>query len=244
MLEATARAEDTHFWFRGLRRTASRLLRDAIGHRPVTHIIDCGAGTGRNLDWLAGFGPAFGVELSPFGLHVARSRRRPVVRATVAHLPFADGIADLVTSFDVLYCLDDDTEGRAVQEMLRVLKPGGWALINTAALDVLRGAHSTLTMERRRYTKGRLSRLLTRHGFAIRRLTYTNMATFPLTLAVRVKDRLTGHAATASDADLQVPIRPVNGALNALLAVESGLTRLVNLPIGSSLLCLAQKPRS
>jgi hypothetical protein len=69
------------------------------------------------------------------------------------------------------------------------------------------------------------------------------MATFPLTLAVRVKDRLTGQAATASDSDLQVPIAPVNGALNALLAAESGLARLVNLPIGSSLLCLAQKPR-
>jgi hypothetical protein len=128
--------------------------------------------------------------------------------------------------------------------MLRVLKPGGWALVNTAALDILRGAHSTLTMERRRYTKASLSRLLTRHGFVIRRLTYTNMATFPLTLAVRVKDRMTGHAETASEADLQVPIAPVNVALNALLAAESGLTRVVNLPIGSSLLCLAQKPRS
>ena len=243
MLDATARAEDTHFWFRGLRRTARRLLRDAIGGRPVSHIIDCGTGTGRNLDWLAEFGPTCGVELSPFGLGVAQSRHRPVLRATVAQLPFADGIADVVTSFDVLYCLDDDTEARAVQEMMRVLKPGGWALVNVAALDILRGAHSTLTMERRRYTKSKLTRLLTGHGFAIQRLTYTNMSTFPLTLAVRVKDRLTGHAATASDQDLQVPAAAVNGVLNGLLAAESSLTRLVNLPIGSSLLCLAQKPR-
>jgi SAM-dependent methyltransferase len=125
MLDATARAEDSHFWFRGLRRTASRLLRDAVGQRPLTRIIDCGTGTGRNLDWLADFGPACGVELSPFGLRVARTRHRPVVRATVASLPFPDAIADVVTSFDVLYCLDDETERRAVQEMWRILKPGG-----------------------------------------------------------------------------------------------------------------------
>ena len=30
MLEATARAEDTHFWFRGLRRNARLLLDEAL----------------------------------------------------------------------------------------------------------------------------------------------------------------------------------------------------------------------
>ena len=63
MLEATAAAEDDHFWFRGLRRNAERLLGRAIGP-PDRHrrIVDCGAGTGRNLDWLRTFGTAVGVE--------------------------------------------------------------------------------------------------------------------------------------------------------------------------------------
>ena len=38
MLEATARAEDTHFWFRGLRRNAALLLDQALGRidEPIT----------------------------------------------------------------------------------------------------------------------------------------------------------------------------------------------------------------
>lgn len=244
MLEATARGEERHFWFRGLRRNARYLLEQALGDRRVDLIVDCGTGTGRNLDWLATIGRSVGVELSPTGLHAARAARRPVVRATVTRLPLADATADVATSFDVLYCLPDESEREAVREMWRVLKPGGIAIVNAAALDMLHGSHSTLTMEVRRYTPARLRRLLTGAGFVVERLTFTNLPTFPVTLAVRVVDRLTGRARRASDADLRVPPAPVNAAFDAALRIESAMLRLVNLPIGTSLLCVARKPVS
>jgi SAM-dependent methyltransferase len=242
MLDATARAEDAHFWFRGLRRNAARFLDRALGGRRGVRILDCGAGTGRNLDWLTAFGSAIGVELSTTGLDLGRARRARLVRASVTHLPFPNASMDVCTSFDVLYCLDDEAERRAVQEMWRVLRPGGVALVNTAALDVLRGAHSTLTHERRRYSRASLRRLLASTGFVVERLTFTNMATFPVTLAVRWADRVTGRADTGSDADLRVPAAPINSAFDALLAAEGALLQVVDLPIGSSLLCVARKP--
>jgi SAM-dependent methyltransferase len=241
MLEATALAEDEHFWFKGLRRNARRLLHRALAGRRVALIVDCGTGTGRNLDWLAEFGPAVGVEQSPVGLRLGRSRGRRLVQGTVVKLPFGDATADVTTSFDVLYCLDDEDERRAVEEMWRVLRPGGVALVNVAALDILRGSHSTLTHEVRRYTRPRLRALMSRGGFAVERMTFTNMTTFPATLAVRLAERLTGRASEASDADLRVPPRPINAVLDAALAVESGLLRVTNLPIGTSLMCVARK---
>ena len=114
MLDATARAEDTHYWFQGLRRVAAQLIDRALAGRRPGLIIDCGAGTGRNLDWLSRYGPAVGVELTPTGLDVARAHRRNVVRGTVTQLPFGDASADLATSFDVLYCLDDGSEAQAL----------------------------------------------------------------------------------------------------------------------------------
>lgn len=242
MLEATARAEDRHFWFRALRRNARGALTRALAGRRADLVVDCGAGTGRNLDWLASFGRSVGVELSPTGLSAARARHRPVAQATVARLPIADAAADVATSFDVLYCLPDDVERAAVREMWRVLKPGGVAIVHVAALDVLRGSHSTLTMEVRRYTPARLRALLSRQGFVIERLTFTNMATFPIALAVRWADRVTGRVDRASDADLRVPTAPINAILDLGLRVESALLRVLNLPIGSSLLCVARKP--
>jgi len=241
MLEATARGEDRHFWFRGLRRNARLLLETAIPATRPLRIVDCGSGTGRNLDWLDAYGFAVGVERSATGLAIGRARGRRLVQGTVAQLPFADARFDVATSFDVLYCLDDEVERAAIREMARVLKPNGVLLVNVAALDILHGSHSTLTMERRRYTRNRLTERLETGGFRIERMTFTNMALFPLTLAVRVADRLTGRAATASDADLRVPAAPINVAFSAATALDGALLRVTNLPIGSSLMCVARK---
>jgi SAM-dependent methyltransferase len=241
MLAATALAEDTHYWFLGLRRTAEMMLVQITGGKQLDLIVDCGAGTGRNLDWLSRHGRAIGVELTPLALEAGRLRRRRLVRGTVAELPVASAVADLTTSFDVLYCLDDESESRALAEMWRVLKPGGLGLFNVAALDVLRGSHSTLTHEVRRYTHARLSDRLRRSGFHVERMTFTNMSLFAPALAVRGLERLTGRAAEASEHDLRVPAAPLNAVLNACLIAEAAWLRVGNLPIGTSLMAIARK---
>jgi SAM-dependent methyltransferase len=241
MLAATARAEDRHFWFRALRRNARRWLARALAGRQDARILDCGAGTGRNLDWLNELGWAVGVERSGLGLDVGRAHHRRLVRGTVTHLPFADRSVDVTTSFDVLYCLDDASERRALLEMSRVLRPDGIALINVAALDILHGSHSTLTHEVRRYTRARLVERHTTAGFQVQRISFMNMTTFPLALAVRWSERVRGRAAEASDADLRTPMWPINAALDLGLRVEGLALRATNLPIGSSLMCLAKK---
>lgn len=244
MLEATAAAEDTHFWFLHLRRNAEMMLRAALAGLAPRLIVDCGAGTGRNLDWLSRIGPAVGVEQSSTGLGFGRQRGRRMVRGSVTHLPFADGAAEVVTSFDVLYCLDDLAERQAVREMFRVLAFDGVAVVNVAAFDILRGSHSTLTHEQRRYTRTRLADLLEDAGFGIERLSYTSMFTFPLALAKRLGERATGRDAVASDADLRLPAAPINLALNALLTAEHALLRMTNLPVGSSVMAVARKRRA
>jgi SAM-dependent methyltransferase len=241
MLEATARAEDVHYWFKGLRRHAQQMLRAAARGQRLGRIVDCGAGTGRNLDWLGHFGLAVGVELTPAGLAVGRARGRRMVRGSVTNLPFADATSDLCTSFDVLYCLDDGSEAMALREMWRVLKPGGLVLVNVAALDVLHGSHSTLTHEVRRYTRSRLRQRLERAGFTVERLTFTNMSLFPPALAVRTLERATGRASDASEADLSVPPGPINAALDLMLRGEAAFLRAGNLPIGTSIMAVARK---
>ena len=242
LLDATAQVEERHFWFLGLRRNARALLDRAVNSQPIGLIVDCGSGTGRNLDWLRAYGPSVGVELSPTGVRHARAHQRRVVRGSVTHLPFPDASADIVTSFDVFVCLDDAAERHAVQEMWRVLKPGGVALVNTAALRILYGAHSALSNEYRRYTRPSLAKALTGAGFTIERMTFTNMVTFPILLAMRTFDRVSGRVNRPTTTDLSVPPAPVNLAMHAALRAESALLSLTNLPIGSSILCIARKP--
>jgi len=244
LLRATARAEGRHFWFRGFRRIVTPLIRQAVGQHPGSQILDCGCGTGANVQMLNRFGRASGFDLSPVGLKIGREAGRSrLVRASVTAAPFQTGAFDLVTSFDVLYSLQDRDERAAVAEMFRMTRPGGYAIINVAALKMLSGDHSVLSHEVRRYSRSDLLRLVTGAGFTIVRLTYTNFTlVFPMA-AVRLVQRWRGVAAEEdAEQEISVPVAPVNGLLTGLLALESLFLRVFDAPIGSSLLCLARKP--
>lgn len=240
LLEATARAERDHFWFRGFRRFIEPLVATAAGGRRL-EILDCGCGTGHNLGMLRRYGRAYGIDLTWAGLQYARKNGENLLaRATAAQLPFADARFDLVTSFDVLYALEDDVERRAIAEMARVLKPGGTLIANVAALDVLRGNHSILANEIRRYSRPDLRRRLEAAGLRVTDSSYTNFTILPLVAAIRLKQRLSGHV--ESNDEISIPPAPVNALLSGLLAAEAAALRVVNMPLGSSLIAVARKP--
>ena len=244
MLEETYRAEARHFWFRGFRGFVHPLLTRATAGLVRPRLLDCGSGTGANLLFLREFGTAFGVDVTWRGLQFAHEHGvERLARATVTDLPFLAGTIDVAVSFDVLYCLADDDEARAIAEMHRVLRPGGAIVVNAAALDMLKGDHSVLVSEVRRYTRRRLSDKLTAAGFHIERITYTNASIFPVTAGVRALQRLRGlQAEGGRRGDFYVPPAPINMMFAGALAVEASLIKAgINMPVGSSVLCLARK---
>lgn len=241
LLQATARAERDHFWFRGFRRFMAPLLAEAVRGRTSARILDCGCGTGHNLPWLRTRGRAVGVDLNWTGLGFAKScGERAIAQATVANLPFGDRSFDVVTSFDVIYSLEDGVEASAIAEMFRVLLPGGFLVLNVAAMEVLKGNHSVLANEVRRYSRETLGNCLSKAGFVIRRMSYTNATILPIVAAVRLAQRISGHE--ESHQEISIPPAPVNAALTGALALEAGLLRFMDMPFGSSLMALAEKP--
>src|SRR5688572_5829316 len=103
LLEATFRAEGTHFWFRGLARFSEPLVRQAVAGVARPRILDCGCGTGANMKRLSEYGSVAGFDLSWTGLGWARSYAQTrVAQAALTGIPFGDSTFDLATAFDVL----------------------------------------------------------------------------------------------------------------------------------------------
>ena len=100
-----------------------------------------------------------------------------------------------------------------------------------------------LSEETRRYTAASLRALVEGAGFTIERLTYDHFSLLPMMLPVRMWHRLTAKdgVVAAGEGEITVPVAPVNAALTALVSLEALALRAVNMPIGSSLMCLARK---
>lgn len=242
LLELTRRAEASHFWFRGFRRFMRPLVARAAGGRPDLRILDCGCGTGFNLGWLRPYGRVTGMDLTASGLAVARKAGLPLVRGDAQILPFQSGAFDLVTSFDVLQCVPDDVA--VFREMTRVLKPGGYIVANMAALDALRGDHSHLSNEFRRYSPALVRARMREAGLEVVQLRFGFASTFLLLLATRLAQKLwRGHSAPG-ETEISVPAAPINALLTAKVMVEAAVSRVVPMPFGSSLRVLARKPGS
>jgi SAM-dependent methyltransferase len=207
-------------------------------------ILDCGCGTGTNLDMLRPYGEAVGFDLTRIGPEFAKAHGHRVVQASISDIPFRAAAFDLVTSFDVFQTLPDAVEASAINEIARVLKPGGWVLLHVAALEILHGKHSVLSEETRRYTPASLRALVEGAGLRIERLTFDHFSLLPIMLPVRMWHRLTAKdgVVAAGEGEITVPMAPVNALLTALVSLEALALRAVDMPIGSSLMCLARKP--
>jgi len=246
LLELTYRAEQAHFWFRGFRQYVKPMIARATVGVASPRILDCGCGTGSNLEMLRQYGDAAGFDLTSTGVAFAHQHGHRVARASIGDIPFASGRFDLATSFDVFQCLPEEVERAAIGEMSRVLKPGGWMLLHVAALEMLHGRHSVLSQEVRRYSPSRLRSVVEGGGFRVERLTFDHASLLPILLPVRAWHRLSARDGKipAGEGEITVPSPPVNAALSALVSLEALALRAVNMPIGSSLMCLAQKPGS
>jgi ubiquinone/menaquinone biosynthesis C-methylase UbiE len=241
LLELTAQAEASHFWFVGFRRFLSPVLQTIAAGRSGLRLIDCGCGTGNNITLLRPYGQVHAFDLTPFGAMRTRRSGCPVVRADMMRMPYLDNVFDVATSFDVVQSVPDDR--LAVREIARVLKPGGYAVLNVTALEIMRADHAEVWQELRRYTPRSAARLVEDAGMEVVRISFLFASVFPLMLAVRLWQRLLRRfREPTGDSDMHVPSRSINAALGLLLRLEAvAVSRRIPMPVGSSLLIVARK---
>lgn len=236
--EHTAAAEDTHWWFREMRAVWQALWPGGKGaDAAAIRVLDAGCGTGGNLRCLEG-GSAIGIDVSDLALRLARGRTgRPLVRGSLAALPFRDGSFDVVLCTDVLYHARVTDDRAALRELFRVLRPGGSLVVNVPAFEILRSAHDRAVHTARRYRRGLLRERLIEAGFAPERIVYWNGLLF---LPAFLWRRWRRGAGKRSD------ITEASGWLHRLLAAAARIDRALALrgalPAGLSIAARARRP--
>jgi len=253
--EIMNRVEDSHWWFVGRRAILESFLREIVkrfefrlqaadaGEKPAEagtqnslRILDVGCGTGANLEMLAQFGEAEGVDVSDDALEFCRAKGLKTHKGLAEKLPFADESFDLVTALDVVEHLDDDVSG--LKEMNRVLKKDGRTLIFVPAFMWLWGVQDDISNHRIRYTKKQIVERLEKAGFEIERATYANWTFFAPILAGRTLMKITG---IKPESENNVNISALNGFFGKLFSTERFWLKNFNFPFGVSIVIVAKK---
>jgi SAM-dependent methyltransferase len=240
--DAMFRLEDTLWWYQGQRRITASLLERHLPQRTDNRILDCGAGTGGSLAFLRRWGEVTSLEYSEQAVELNRRRGNArLVHSSATSMPFDDASFDLLTVFDVFYCLEAADESQALSEVARVLAPGGTFLWREPAFQFLYGPHDRATHGKRRYTRGDLAERIRRAGLRPVRLSYANTLLFPLALLKRMLARLRSEAAH-EESDVQPVSEPLNTVLAKVLGLEASLVTRFGLPVGLSVIAVASKP--
>jgi SAM-dependent methyltransferase len=234
------RVEDSHWWYVGRRLILESFLKQII-QSPKSKIqnpkiLDVGCGTGGNLEMLAKFGAAEGVDVSDDALEFCRQKGLKAHKGLAENLPFDDESFDVVTALDVVEHLDDDVSG--LKEMYRVLRRGGKTLIFVPAFMWLWGVQDDVSNHRIRYTKQQIVERLEQAGFEIERATYANISFFAPILAGRTLMKLTG---IKPESENNVNVTALNGVFGKIFGAERFFLKNFNFPFGVSIVIIAKK---
>jgi len=259
------RVEDSHWWFVGRRAilenflvqicSESRLqaanlaeefakgkIQDIGKDLPegdtqsVIRILDVGCGTGVNLEMLAKFGEAEGVDVSDDALKFCKEKGLNAQKGLAEKLPFEDESFSLATALDVIEHLDNDTLG--LKEIHRVLGKNGQALIFVPAFMWLWGVQDDISNHRIRYTRKQITEKIKKSGFKIERATYANITFFIPIFIGRFFMKLTGIKPKSEN---NINVSALNGLFGKIFGAERFWLKYANIPFGVSIIVVAKK---
>ena len=243
--ERMYRLEDTYWWFAGRRQLVESLIARfvpsaAAGSQSV--LLDVGCGTGAMSAGMQRWGHVVSLDFTRLALQFAARRGLSgMLQADALNIPLRSESVDLVVALDVLEHLPQDRP--AVQEFMRVLRPGGVVVATVPADPRLWSEHDVALMHYRRYRIAEVGSLFANAGFNCRKLAHCMTLLYPI---VRAQRRLSARRPPNDPPQAALPMvpAPINGLLRAILSAENQVAARTRLPFGLTIVCVAQKPLS
>jgi SAM-dependent methyltransferase len=172
-----------------------------------------------------------------------RVRSAPFLQFDLRNCPLAADCLDGVTALNVLEHIDDDS--KALQEIHRILRPGGLAHIEVPADPSSFDLYDEVLMHFRRYRLADLTTKARKAGFVIRKATHLGFFVYPLFKMVKRRNQRAGKNLSFDEKKAIVARQIGRTARTQLLStafkVERIFSPLVRYPFGIRAVLRVQK---
>lgn len=238
VFERLDQLEGNHWWFCARRKILKSVLERFAPKHANLRVMEAGCGTGGNLHMLSKFGTLDAFELDDEARVIAKTKLPLDIKSGMLpdNIPYAPGKFDVVVAFDVIEHVEKDVESLA--SLGRQLAPGGRLVMTVPALPWLWSKHDETHHHFRRYTSKLLHETLLKAGLEPVRISYFNTLLFPLITGLRLTRKVFGLKEAADDT---MPSSMVNRILKTIFGFESNWVGRIPMPIGVSLLAVAQR---
>lgn len=230
--------EGEHWWFCARRSILKSVIKRYAPRVDRLRLLEAGCGTGGNLQTLAELGSLEAFEIDEEARQIAGGKLAIDIKygSLPDAVPYPPGGFDIVAAFDVIEHVEDDVASLA--SLGKQLSPGGRLIMTVPAMPWMWSHHDTSHHHYRRYTRSRLESVLNEAGLKPLTTTYFNTLLFPAIVAMRFGKRALGYGETRDDA---MPSPYLNAILKNIFKLEEHIVGRVNLPVGVSLLAVAER---
>jgi len=179
-----------------------------------------------------------GIEPDEASREYAESQtgNQVLVGALPSNLPAFDTKFDLIAALDVLEHVDADAA--SINSLVQLLRPGGYFLTTVPAHPWMWSSHDIAHHHKRRYRMRDYLSLFHGAQMNVLKSSYFNTFLFPPVAIIRAYHTL---MQIESPRDDKIPPPLLNSILTKIFASESGLLKHLSLPIGVSILLIAER---
>ena len=235
-----AAVEQTHWWYRSTRALLRQMIVNQL--RQVTQsaprrLLDAGCGTGAAGAWMSEFGSVIALDAEADALNLYRLAHPDarMIHGDISSIDLPDDYVNVALCVTVLYHAEVVDPQKAVNEMARVVIPGGVVCLMEPGVRRLRRSHDQVTHAARRFSRHELETLAANAGLDIIRSTGAySFLVLPAWLKSRVERNTTSS-------DLDNNTSGLFGLLGLLARFERRILRVVSLPFGLSVIVVARK---
>jgi 2-polyprenyl-3-methyl-5-hydroxy-6-metoxy-1,4-benzoquinol methylase len=203
------RYEREHWWFCARRHILQSYIAKNIAGNKNLQILNIGAATGASSEMLAEFGTVTSTEYDADCINFVKDKLDfPIQQADITKLQFSDESYDVVCAFDVIEHVENDP--LAVNELVRVCKPGGHIVVTVPAFMSLWSEHDVINHHFRRYEETEMEQLFSKQPVTKIFTSYFNARLYPLIATVR---RLSGLKPKKDKTELRSDFEKFNPGL-------------------------------